>query len=112
MNDAPSGQARPFPHRSYPCDECPFRANNTDNPKSQFPARRWEALGNTVPNPDTAIHPHLDDPMFGCHKGVPGTNADLACAGWLALYGHDHVRIRLALAHGELEDTALQPGHN
>lgn len=102
-----------FPHRTYPCDECPFRADNTDNPDSQFPSERWQALGSTVRDADTGEHPAMGDAMFACHKGAPGAaDTDLACAGWLALYGHDHVRVRLALALGQLEGTALAPGEN
>lgn len=111
MNEASRRIGR-FPHRTYPCNECPFRLDNTNNPQSQFPAHRWDELSATVRDPDTAEHPQLGDPMFGCHKGEPGTNADVACAGWLALYGHDHVAIRLALARGELEETALQPSEH
>lgn len=55
----------------------------------------------------------MHDPMFACHKGTPGeANTDLACAGWLALYGADHVRVRLALALGTLGGTSLAPGEN
>lgn len=100
-----------FAHRTYPCDECPFRADNTDNPRSRFPPERWDALGDTVRDADTAEHPGLGDPMFGCHKGQPGDpDADLACAGWLALHGKDHVRVRLAVATGQLDGSALEPG--
>lgn len=101
-----------FPHRSYPCDECPIRADNADNPKSKFPAARWEALSVTVRDPETGRHPGLGDILFGCHKGEPGTNADLACAGWLARFGLDHVAIRLALIEGKLPKSAIKPGAN
>jgi len=52
------------------------------------------------------------DPLFGCHKGEPGTNNDLACAGWLAQFGHEHIGVRLAVAQGRLPADALEPGEN
>lgn len=101
-----------FPHRRYPCDECPIRADNSDNPAAHFPAERWAALSNTVRNPITDEHPGLDDPVFGCHKGAPGDNSDLACAGWLARFGDDHVRVRLAVVKGWLPEHMTKPGEN
>lgn len=104
---------REFPHRKYPCDECPIRADNTDNPKSQFPAERWRSLESSVRDPISGEHPGMDDPLFGCHKGRPGEpGEDLACAGWLARFGRDHVRIRLALALGDLPRDAIEAKDN
>lgn len=100
-----------FPRRSYPCSECPFRRDNADNPASKFSAERWAALKVTVRDPDVD-NPGLYDPMFGCHKGEPGTGEDLACAGWLAMFGFDHVRVRLAVATGALSAEELSPGEN
>lgn len=102
---------RELPHRRYPCDECPIRADNADNPASKFPAERWEALSRSV---RIGQHqPMVGDPLFGCHKGQPGTpEADLACAGWLARFGGDHVTIRLALARGQLPPAMMEPGEN
>ena len=99
----------PLPHRAYPCDQCPFRADNCDNPASHFPAEDWERLKSTSA-PDDKSHPGLGDPLFSCHKGEPGTNRDLACAGWLATFGPDHTTIRIAVARGGLPARALTPG--
>nr|WP_254126720.1 DUF6283 family protein [Amycolatopsis sp. CA-230715] len=101
-----------MPHRSFPCGPCPIRADNCDNPAAKFPAERWKALANTVRDSVTGEHPGLGDPMFGCHKGEPGTNEDLACAGWLARFGADHVEIRFAVATGRLPESALKAGDN
>lgn len=98
----------PMPHRSYPCSECPFRADNADNPKAQFPAEAWDRLADCAPGPEG--HPGLTDPLFGCHQGAPGTDEDLACAGWLALVGDEHVQVRLAVSTGDLPAEALQAG--
>lgn len=80
-----------LPRRHFPCDECPIRADNRDNPKSKFSADRWEELSASVRDPLTGHQPMPGDILFGCHKGEPGTGADLACAGWLAQFGGDHV---------------------
>ncbi|MET9263695.1 DUF6283 family protein [Amycolatopsis sp. NPDC004079] len=102
----------PLPRREFPCGPCPIRADNRDNPKAKFPAERWTALSDTVRNPDTGAQPMPGDPMFGCHKGEPGTDNDLACAGWLARFGSDHIGVRLAAATGRLPASALEPGRN
>ncbi|WP_199512188.1 DUF6283 family protein [Nucisporomicrobium flavum] len=101
-----------LPRRQFPCDECPIRSDNSDNPRSKFPAERWNALGASVRDPHTGYQPMPGDVMFGCHKGEPGTNADLACAGWLAQFGGDHGGVRLAVVQGRLPDSALEPGPN
>lgn len=101
----------PMPHREFPCDECPFRADNCDNPASQFPAERWKHMKDTAA-PDTHPHPMLGEPVFGCHKGEPGTGRDLACAGYLATLGADHVGVRLAVTLRQLPTSALSPGPN
>jgi len=95
-----------FPRRSFPCDECPIRADNADNPKSKFPAGRWEALSVSV------NAPQFGETMFGCHKGAPGTDEDLACAGWLVQFGGGHPTVRLAVVTGRLPVEALSPGAN
>jgi hypothetical protein len=89
-----------------------MRADNCDNSEAKFPAERWEALRDTVRDPTTSSRPTLDDPLFGCHKGEPGTDNDLACAGWLARFGTDHVAVRLAAATGRLPESALEPDEN
>ncbi len=100
-----------FPYRKYPCDECPIRADNCDNPKSKFPAQKWKDLSVTVWNEKDGS-PLMGTILFGCHKGEPGTDADLACAGWLAMFGADHVAVRIALVRERLPVTALTPGEN
>jgi Family of unknown function (DUF6283) len=92
----------PFPHRAFPCVPCPVRADNHDHPNAKFPARAVGMLSVTVRDPVTGRHPTLGDPLFGCHKGEPATNNDLACAGWLARFGADHVTMRAAITHGRL----------
>jgi hypothetical protein len=92
-----------FPRRVFPCDECPWRV--TAEP-GRFPACRYEDLAATAG--DAGIY----SPMFGCHKGAPGTDEDLGCAGWLAIAGREHAGVRLAVAMGRLPIEALLPGGN
>lgn len=104
---------REFPRRRFPCNECPIRADNRDNPTAKFPAARWAALTASVVDPATGFGPDFDAPLFGCHKGTPGqASEDLACAGWLARFGGEHPRVRLAHLLGWLPDSALVPGEN
>lgn len=95
------GDPFPLPRRRFPCNECPWKR---DSPPGQFPASRYEELRATSDQSGIAA------PMFGCHRGEPGTNADLACAGWLAVAGVEHLGIRLAVITGRLEPEDLQPG--
>ncbi|MEV4093820.1 DUF6283 family protein [Streptosporangium saharense] len=96
-----------FPRRTFPCNECPWRR---DAQRGRFPVSRYEALTMTAGQPGAEAP--LNTPMFGCHKGEPGTNADLACAGWLAVVGMEHLGVRLAVAMRELPAEALAPGEN
>ena len=89
--------------RPRPCAECPWRK---DTPPGQFPAERYEALRSTSRTP--AGHPGMHDPMFACHKSAEGN--EIPCAGWLAVEGADHVRIRIGVSLGEIPVEALQPG--
>jgi hypothetical protein len=101
-----------FPRRRFPCAQCPIRADTADNPDSQVPPHRWRDLTATVIDPATGYGPDFDASLFGCHMREPGTGADLACAGWLARFGQEHPRVRLALAMGRLPVDALTPGEN
>lgn len=96
--------------RVFPCGPCPIRADNADNPDAKFPAERWDMLSDSVEHGEH--HPQPGDMMFGCHKGEPGTDRDLACAGWLARFGLGHVGVRLAIAMGALPADAVRPGPN
>lgn len=115
--------------RLFPCGPCPIRADNADNPAAKFPAERWDRLECTVREGHNGASPppfllrpdgwpELDDngepiktPMFACHKGQPGDpDGQIACAGWLAVFGHDHATIRYAATVGRLPASALRPG--
>lgn len=92
-----------MPHRRFPCggtQRCPWRL---DAAPGQFPAERYEALRVTAEQ-------NLTAPIFGCHDGAPGSGEDVACAGWLAVVGHRHIGVRIAVASGRLPASALVPG--
>lgn len=93
-----------FPHRRFPCGPCPWKR---DAVPGEFSAERYECLAVTSGNGVA-----FGAPMFGCHRGEPGTDADLACAGWLAVAGREHPSVRLAVAFGRLPADALEPGEN
>ncbi|GAA3449712.1 DUF6283 family protein [Dactylosporangium matsuzakiense] len=103
------GEPVVLPHRGFPWDESLFRRDNSDNPAAKFPAERWAELSKTVRDPATRRQP-MPGELFGCHKGAPGTREDLACAGWLATVGADHVGGRLDVLSGRLPLSALEPG--
>lgn len=88
----------PLPHARRPCRDCPWRL---DSPPGQFPLERFEALRST------SDQSGLQAPMFACHQSAEGR--DVACAGWLATEGHNHLGVRLAVALGRLNPVALRP---
>lgn len=90
----------PLSRRRYPCSECPWKRST---PPGQFTAARYAVLRETSDQ-------RMGAPMFGCHKGEPGTDADLACAGWLAVAGYDNLTVRMAVLTGRLEPEDLLPG--
>ncbi|GAA1768448.1 DUF6283 family protein [Nonomuraea bangladeshensis] len=96
-----------MPRREFPCGECPWQVKA---PVGKFPPERYEELRATC-RPNAAGMPPLPGtPMFGCHVGDPRTGEDLACAGWLAVEGHNHIGVRLALRDGRLPLDALERG--
>ena len=87
-----------FPRVHRPCDECPWRV---DAEPGRFPACRYEALRETTEQ-------RLGAPLFACHKTPDGK--ERTCASWLAVVGHRHLGVRLAVAAGRLTEAALEPG--
>jgi hypothetical protein len=85
-----------------PCAECPWRRDVTPG---QFPAERYDALRNT--HGYRGREAPLGAPMFACHKSRDGQ--EFACAGWLAVEGHDHLGVRVAVAKGVIPSEALEP---
>src|SRR5258708_6856427 len=92
-----------LPRRSFPCSECPWKRGTRPG---QFTAARYAQIRASAGTPTAA---DLSAGMFGCHKGEPGTDADLACAGWLAVEGHKHLLVRIAVLTSRLEPGDLAP---
>ncbi|MFI6928551.1 DUF6283 family protein [Nonomuraea spiralis] len=103
----PGAAAAPMPHRPFPCGPCPFRR---DAPRGAFTAEQYEAMRVTCRSGDG--HAPASAPLFGCHPGEPGSDDDLACAGWLAVEGRNSIKVGLAIAFDRLPDTVLDPGPN
>ncbi|MFR9675854.1 DUF6879 family protein [Streptomyces sp. TR02-1] len=96
-----------LPRRSYPCHECPFRR---DVP-AKFTVQRFAALRSTSEQPDPPLpRDFLQQPMFACHLGSPGSGEDLACAGWLATSAENNLAVRHSLSTGRLPFESLRPG--
>lgn len=91
--------------RKRPCDECPWRR---DTKPGQFPAERYEALRRTSGTQGNEVGPTA--PMFACHKSAEG--GEIACAGWLAVCGYEHIGVRIALSQGRLPVEAVYPGED
>lgn len=89
-------------YAARPCAECPFQV---DTPPGQFEACRFDALQETAGGPGREAP--IGAPMFACHKTAEGT--EIACAGWLAVCGLDHLGVRLAVATGALPAEVLRP---
>ncbi|MCY0955817.1 DUF6283 family protein [Streptomyces sp. H27-H5] len=104
--------ARELPHRKAPCNECPWR---TDVPVGRFSLSRFEEMRATSTQPDARNHEAMiaaaagGQELFACHKGDPATGEDLACAGWLAVDGHQNLTVRFDVAVGRLPAEALRP---
>jgi hypothetical protein len=48
--------------------------------------------------------------MFACHQSKDG--GEIVCAGWLAVYGHASIAIRLQVMSGKIDPEALSPGED
>ncbi|MCM6777896.1 DUF6283 family protein [Nocardia sp. CDC159] len=93
----------PLRHQKRPCNECPWRV---DAELSVFPPERYEALACTSGTPGAEAP--VGAPMFACHKTAEGR--EVACAGWLAVAGAEHLGVRLAVASGRISPGALARG--
>lgn len=95
------------PRRSYPCAECPWRKDVAP----QFTDAQFERMAPSCADRDAGYQPMIGDIWFACHNGQVGaSDTDAACAGWLAVEGHAHVGVRLAVVDGRLPAEALSAG--
>lgn len=93
--------SRPIARRA-PCNECPWRRDVAPGSYPVLP----EALAQQ--QPDGSGHVPFDRPLPACHKTPE--HHPLGCAGWLAVEGHNHLGVRLAVLRGTLARDATTPG--
>ena len=90
-----------------PCASCPWRKDSAASDIPNFSMQLAESLA--VCSPDARNHgPGVSAPYFACHQSKP--DAEFACAGWLAVAGHRHPRVRLDVLSGAISEDALAPG--
>lgn len=92
-----------FRRAKRPCPNCPWRV---DAEPGEFTEERHRALARANGRPGDEAP--IGSPMFGCHKIE--TEPGAACAGWLAVAGHHHLTVRLAVITDRLPAEALRPG--
>lgn len=90
-----------------PCASCPWRTGATADDIPNFDIALAESLSATCPD-KRGMGPDFGASIFACHQSKQGE--EFACAGWLAMVGHCHPRVRLAVKMKELDASALEPG--
>jgi len=94
--------------KNGPCGDCPWRE---DVEPGQFETCRFDALKSTSTQPEdiASVEDVLSQRMFACHQTKEGR--EQACAGWLVVAAvQGNLRVRLALATGDLPREAVEPG--
>lgn len=89
-----------------PCPSCPWRVDKDASDIPNFDLDLAENLAATCPD-KRGMGPDYGASMFACHQSRDG--AEIACAGWMATVGHRHPGVRLAVAMGRLDASALRP---
>jgi hypothetical protein len=99
--------ARPLHAMPRPCDPtdksgaCPFRV---DAEPGEFTHERFEKLADTAGAPGAEVP--IGGSWFACHHTRDG--GEVACAGWLAVCGVDHIGVRMAVSEGRIAAEALR----
>jgi hypothetical protein len=98
--------SEPYKVLPTPCKSCPWQVNATATDIPRFQLQLAESLATTCPD-ERGFGPDVFAPQFACHQSREGD--EFACAGWLAVVGHRHPAVRLAVAQGRLSVEALEP---
>lgn len=91
---------------SKPCRGCPWKIEARAQDIPNFDLARAESLAGTCPD-EKGFGPGFFASWFACHQSVEGN--DIPCAGWLAMTGSRHPRVRMAVGDGRLDAKALTP---
>ncbi len=91
-----------------PCPSCPWRVDQTAAAIPNFSLELAENLANTCPD-DRGMGPEFGAAQFACHQS---REAEVVCAGWLAVVGMCHPGVRMQLLTGTLSIEALSPGED
>jgi Family of unknown function (DUF6283) len=92
-----------------PCPACPWRVDQDAAAIPHFSLDLAEQLAGTCPD-DRNMGPDFGSAQFACHQSRPG--AAIVCAGWLAVVGHRHPAVRVAVLTGATPHEALSPGED
>lgn len=92
-----------------PCPSCPWRVDQDVGDIPNFSLALAESLAGTCPD-ERGIGPDFGASFFACHQSKLGS--EIPCAGWLAMVGHRHPRVRMAVRRGSISPDALTPGEN
>ncbi len=92
-----------------PCSSCPWQIDSVAQDIPNFDLALAEGLMNCCPD-KRGMGPDFGASIFACHQSKVG--AEIACAGWLAIVGHRHPSVRLAIMAGRLAPESLntKPG--
>ena len=89
-----------------PCESCPWRKDKDARDIPEFSLELAEKLAATCPD-ERNMGPDFGASWFACHLSHEGS--EMPCAGWLAMVGHAHPQVRMAVSEGRLNPEALHP---
>ncbi len=92
-----------------PCPSCPWRVDQDAAAIPNFSLDLAENLAATCPD-ERDMGPDFGAAQFACHQSHEG--AEVVCAGWLAVAGHRHPAVRVAVLTGSMPVEALSPGED
>lgn len=90
-----------------PCSSCPSRVDRDATAIPNFRLELAELLAATCPD-ERGMGPEFGAAQFACHQSRE--DAEVVCAGWLAVAGHRHPVVRMAVLAGATPHEALIPG--
>lgn len=90
-----------------PCTSCPWRVDQDATAIPNFSLDLAEGLADTSPD-ERGYGPSFESALFACHQSREG--AEVVCAGWLAMVGARHPRVRWGVMFGTFEPESLSPG--